>query len=535
MLKVRRKKPLPELTDRPSRIMTREELGATYGASQADISKVSSVFRKLGLKVTKANATTRTVLLSGSVEKMERAFQVTLFDFAHESGNYHGREGNIYVPRDVAPIIDGVFGLDTRRVLRRASPAHTQNPAKNLKGIPNSWFTPAELAKRYDFPKGNGRGHTVGILEFEGGFFASDLKKFCKLVDVPVPTVKTISADGASTHDKAGSIEAMLDVEVVAGVCPGSTIVMFFSKFTEKGWHKALDAALEDKNSPRVLSISWGQAEDTDIWTEGAMKTTNDIFQDAALLGITVCVSSGDDGSSDAVQDGLAHVGFPASSPFVLCVGGTSIPSKHSNREVAWKQGDGLRDDDGGSTGGGVSNVFPRPSYQSNVKIRSVNPLAMLGRCIPDVAANADDDASPYLVVLEGQSIAVGGTSAATPLWAALVTLINARLRQRVGFLTPLLYQTRRGGAGLGVIGEIGCRDIRKGNNITAAFGGYHAHAGYDAVTGWGVPRGTALLTALQPVSALPWLSALLLDDEPPVSVAWLEPLLLSGDTATQT
>jgi kumamolisin len=176
--------------------------------------------------------------------------------------------------------------------------------------------------------------------------------------------------------------------------------------------------------------------------------------------------------------------------------------------------------------------MFPRPSYQSQIKQRSVNPvpLALVGRCIPDVAANADNDVSPYAVVLHGETAAYGGTSAATPLWAALIMLINAQLRQRIGFLTPLLYQTRRGGAGLGVIGQLGCRDITKGNNKTAEFGGYEARKGYDAVTGWGTPKGTALLAALQPVSCLPWLAPLLLSDDQKVSIAWLEPLLLSNE-----
>ena len=531
MLKLRRKKPLPELTGRPSRIMTREELGATYGASQDDIQKVTAAFRGYGLKITKVNATTRTVLLSGSVAKMERAFQSALFDFEDESGNFHGREGYIYAPRGVAPMIRGVFGLDTRRVLRRAPPPRSpQDLGKGLKGIPHS-FTPGELAKRYDFPKGDGKGHTVGILEFGGAFFQRDLKEFCKLVGVPVPKVTTVLAHRTEDrHDPDATAETMLDVEVVAGICSRSNIVLFFSSWSEHGWMKALDAVIADRSNPAVVSISYGWAEDKGIWTTSAMSVTNDMFQDAALLGITICVSSGDYGSSDGLKDGLAHVEFPASSPFVLCVGGTSIPSKHAGREVVWHHSDGR------ATGGGVSAIFPRPSYQSNVNIRTVNllPLAIVGRCIPDVAANADPDRSPYAIVLQGKIVGYGGTSAATPLWAALITLINAHLGERIGFLTPLLYRTRRGGAGRGLIGQLGCKDITKGNNITADFGGYRAREGYDAVSGWGSPKGTALLAALRPVSCIPWLSPLLLDDDSALSIAWMEPLLLSDEATKQ-
>src|SRR5262249_421646 len=144
-------------------------------------------------------------------------------------------------------------------------------------------------------------------------------------------------------------------------------------------------------NDPGVVSISWGFAEDADIWTASAMKQVNQSLLEAAHLGITVCVASGDDGSSDAISDGHAHVDFPGSSPYVLSVGGTTIPSKTGNHpDIVWKEGDGLRSDNGGSTGGGVSAEFAKPTWQSGIDIPSVNPGSIVGRIVPDVAANAD-------------------------------------------------------------------------------------------------------------------------------------------------
>ncbi len=194
-----------------------------------------------------------------------------------------------------------------------------------------------------------------------------------------------------------------------------------------------------------MVSISWGNAEDTDIWTNSAIGQINQSLQDAAMLGITVCVAAGDDGSSDAVLDGHAHADFPSSSPYVLAVGGTTIPSKTATGpDIVWKEGDGLRQDNGGSTGGGVSDVNARPSWQSALTVKSVNPGSINGRVIPDVAANADWDASPYLLVLDGQSGPNGGTSAATPLWASLLTLINAQKGSRVGLPDHrYIYQTQ--------------------------------------------------------------------------------------------
>lgn len=374
-----------------------------------------------------------------------------------------------------------------------------------MKTIPSSWYTPAELAKHYNFPSGDGAGQTVGLLEFGGGYFPDDLKMFCKLANINVPTVRPVSVDGTPTNSKDGAEgEVMLDVEVVAGVCPKSTIVVYFAHWDDQGWLGALDTAVHDsENDPGVLSISWGSAEDTNIWTHQTMEQVNETLKDAAMLGVTICVASGDDGSSDAIDDGHAHVDFPGSSPYVLSVGGTTIPSKTSG-DIVWKEGDGLRNDNGGSTGGGVSAVFSRPDWQKDITIPSVNPGGIVGRCIPDVAANADWNASPYLLVVDGRAQPNGGTSAASPLWAALIALINAKrgAGNRIGYVTPLLYQTNGNGT---TIGAAGCTDIQSGDNNTDQLGGYTAGPGYDAVSGWGTPNGAKLLAAL---SAAPAVSA---------------------------
>jgi kumamolisin len=290
----------------------------------------------------------------------------------------------------------------------------------------------------------------------------------------------------------------MLDIEVVAGVCPKSMIAVYFAQWTEQGWITALDTAVHDHaNNPGVISVSWGAPEDTDIWTPQAITQINETLMEAAHLGITVCIAAGDDGSSDADSDGRAHVDFPAASPYVLAIGGTTIPKFAAGPDVGWFEGDGLRAGGGGSTGGGVSAVFPRPSWQSNISIESVNPGAILGRVIPDLSANADWNASPYLLIVDGHTQPNGGTSAATPLVAALITLINAQrpADQRVGYLTPILYQSQAESGP--PIGTIACTDVVVGNNKTAHAGGYSAAPGYDADSGWGTPNGAKLMAAI--------------------------------------
>jgi kumamolisin len=502
LLKLRRKQELPDVPFRPERTITRETLAETYGASQDDIDAIVRAFAKFGLRAVHTDPATRSIRLTGTVAQMEQAFQVKLVNYAHDSGNYRGRVGSVHVPTEVKDIVQGVFGLDNRRVAkRRRHPIHdTHHPRDTSSPLPSSWYIPSQLAQHYNFPSGNGSGQTVGVLEFGGGFFADDLQQFCQMAGVSIPTVTPVSTDGISTSQRDGAEgEVMLDVEVVAGVCPQSAIVLYFANWGEQGWLTALDAAIQDKqNDPGVLSISWGNAEDTDIWTNQAMTQVNETLKEAAMLGITVCVAAGDDGSSDAVNDGAAHADFPASSPYVLAVGGTTIPGG-TGPDIVWFEGDGLRADNGGSTGGAVSAVFARPNWQEGITIASVNSGAILGRCIPDLAANADWNASPYLLVVDGQAQPNGGTSAATPLCAALVTLINqARgAGNRIGYLTPLLYQPQPGGSVGHTIGQAACTDVVSGNNATAAAGGYSAGPGYDAASGWGTPNGASLFAAL--------------------------------------
>jgi kumamolisin len=424
-------------------------------------------------------------------------------EFDGPRGPYRGRIGALHVPAALAHDIVGVFGLDNRRVVRRRPDGghkrhaidHTATAAKK-----RPWFFPSELASAYDFPAGDGSGQTIGLLEFGGGYFPDDLAAFGKAAGLAsLPTVVPISVDKmpTNTNDEATG-EVMLDVEVLAGICPKATIPVWFSQFTEKGWVDALDAAMHDAQyKPQVLSISWGYAEDVSVWTASAVNQVNEALQEAALMGITICVAAGDDGSSDGVNDGHAHVDFPCASPYVLAVGGTLLRTGAKRTEVAWKDGDGLRADNGGSTGGGVSLRIARPAWQAGLDIAPVNPGQLAGRIVPDVAANASANTG-YFVVAGGQQEISGGTSAATPLWAALVARINQQLAasgKRVGYLTPLLYGAAAAGAG--PLGKVGCNDIHSGDNVTAHVGGFKSTAGFDAVTGWGSPKGSDLLAAL--------------------------------------
>jgi kumamolisin len=500
-VKLRRQAPLPE--PQPGKaVLTREDAIKKYGASAADIEAVVKSLTSYGLTVLEKDPATRSVKLAGPVERMEAVFKTHLFRVKHGDYLYRGRVGELSVPAEIHGIVEGVFGLDTRPMIRRRPPRTQLRPSNQLPPPDQRpWYLPQELAAAYNFPGSGASGKTVGIIELGGQYLAEDLQQFAAVTGLEsVPTVKVVNVEKLAPSDRNDPDaigEVMLDVEVVAGVCPGATIALYFSNFTEKGWVDVVDAALSDTtNNPCVLSISYGLAEGTDIWTQQAMNAVNDAMKEAAAQGIPVCVAAGDDGSDDQVGDGLAHVNFPATSPFVLSIGGTAlIKGANESSEAVWFDGDGLRKDGGGSTGGGVSAAFqPPPAWQASLNIPSVNPNATPGRIVPDVAANAAGSTG-YFMVAQGQGQVSGGASAATPLWAGLLArLINANVP--VGYITPVFYQTAPN-SGTNTIGMLTCNDITQGNNDTAAAGGYSAGVGYDAVTGWGSPKGDALATVL--------------------------------------
>jgi kumamolisin len=283
-----------------------------------------------------------------------------------------------------------------------------------------------------------------------------------------------------------------MDVQIIASLCSEAQVFVYFAPFTQKGWVDLLNKVMSGNPAqPVALSISWGLPEDDPDWSQAALNAINTRLQAAALMGITVCVSSGDDGSGDQINDGHAHVNFPASSPFVLSVGGTMLlgPPAHAKEEVWWES-PGRRT----NKGGGVSVFFDRPQWQ-NVKIPSLNKKSIDGRVLPDIAALAGPPL--YDLIFMGRDFPDGGTSASAPLWASLIARMQAnRMGKPAQFLTPLLYQ--KGPSGV-PRGQAASMDVTVGNNASHPQPGvgYKARKGFDAVTGWGVPDGQKLLSQL--------------------------------------
>ncbi len=481
---------LADLIARGKRI-SREEYAAQYGADPADVQKVAAFASEFGLTMANVNLPARTVQLNGTCAAFSKAFQVELANYKHPAGSYRGRTGEVNVPQELGAIIVSVHGLDNRPQAKPHFRLATKRRSKAAAAAAVS-YTALQVAQAYGYPASvNGSGETIGIIELGGGYNQSDLTTYFQNLNIsPTPTVVAVSVDGAQnqpTGDTNGpDTEVGLDIEVAGAIAPGANIAVYFAPNTDAGFLDAINQAVTDTvNKPSVLSISWGGPEST--WTAQSLQSYNSALQSAAAVGVTVCVAAGDNGSSDGVTDGLDHVDFPASSPYSLACGGTTLAISGSSisSEVVWND---LSSGEG-ATGGGVSGTFPIPTWQANAGVPpGTNPSGYAGRGVPDVAGDADPNTG-YNVQVDGSSFAVGGTSAVAPLWAGLIALINQSLGKSVGYLNPTLYQNVEENEGA-------FNDITSGNN-----GDFSAGPGWDACTGWGSPEGANLLQALSGTS----------------------------------
>jgi kumamolisin len=464
--------------------LTRAAYEKTFGADDATIKKIEQFARDHNLAVSNIDKARNAIYLRGNARDMNLAFQTHLETYEQPNGaTYRGRTGSLHVPEDLVERILSVNGLDERPVatpkVRLRHTGTTSHAAKTLE------YTPQQVASLYSFPTGvTGTGECIAIIELGGGFKQTDLNTYFGNTK---PTVTAVSVDGgrnSPTGNPDGPDgEVLLDIEVAGSIASGANIAVYFAPNTNKGFLDAVSQAVHDTTrNPSVISISWGSAEDGGGYSTSVLNSFSQIFQAASLMGITVCVAAGDNGSSDGVKTGN-HVDFPASNPWVTACGGTTLTApdmKTIQSETVWNDGA-----QGGATGGGVSTVFPVPTYQQGLHatLSTNKTVALTGRGVPDIAGDADPNTG-YNVLVDGQRFPIGGTSAVAPLMSALVALLNQELGKPVGFWNPQLYQA---------MGTAAFRDITSGNN-----GAYEAAKGWDACSGVGVPVGTALASALQ-------------------------------------
>ena len=465
---------------------SRAQLGELRGAHPDDLAAVESWAAGAGLTVGDSRPGLRLLSVFGPAARLEEEFGVALEVQELAQGSVRVARGEARLPAPLVEPVVAVLGLDQRPVARpntRRLPL-PRPPGPLAQAAPLS-FEPPVVAEIYQYPQGaSAAGQCIGLIELGGGFQPTDLSSYFGALSLPVPVVAVVPVAGGGNRPTGSPDgpdgEVTLDLEVAGSMAPGARLAAYFAPNTDQGFLEAISAAIHDEfNRPAVISISWGGPEAN--WSRATITAFEQAFQDAALVGVTVCVASGDNGSSDGLSDGLAHVDFPAASPHVLACGGTRLLAQGREilSEVVWNDLPL-----GGATGGGVSAIFPLPTWQQAAGVPpSVNPGRFRGRGLPDVAGDADPQTG-YRVLVDGESAVFGGTSAVAPLWAALLARCAAALGRDLGYLNPILYQTL---AARGVTS-----DITKGND-----GFYSAAVGWDACSGWGSPVGQGLLAAL--------------------------------------
>ena len=505
-------------------------LAATFGPTAATLQATRDWLTSTGLTVGATTPDGLVVPVTGTAAELESVFAVPLFQARLTDGRtVRLATRDPSVPSVLAPALQGVLGLSDQAIARphlttpvplgtsaaaaaAGAGAHAVGPqpcaaataAVAARTTPTSSpRTATDLASTYGltslFAGGrDGSGQTVGIFELEQ-YTPADIATYQACYGTDVPVTDTLVDGGAGTPVQYG--EAALDIEVVAGLAPGAAVHVYTGP--NDGANGAYDTyqRMVTDDTAKVLTTSWGQCESL-LGADAALSlqaqlAEQTLFQLAATQGQTVVAASGDSGSSDCYPTNpvpAVAVDDPAVQPFVTGVGGTvltGIAADHPT-EAAW----GGAASSGGAGGGGNSTTFAAPAWQQVAAARSGLTSYTCGassnvqcREVPDVSASADR-AYGDVVFFNGVWYVFGGTSMASPLWAALVADIDQGCAAPAGYLDPTLYEP-------GAAADF--NDVTTGSNLLPGLTvpSFPATTGYDMATGWGSPRAVALLGLL--------------------------------------
>ena len=484
-------------------VLDHAEFEGMFGASDSDIALVTQFAEQAGLTVTYAHCCAASVIAAGTVGQINSAFGITLNNVVEPTRTYINYSGSITIPDSLKDIIKYVDGLDTSA---QAIPVNRPIPAvaTPTPGYSTPLVTPQKAATAYNFPGNNngtdGVGQAIGLIEPFGscGYTQQNLNSTFATYGVSVPTVIPVTLDG-TTNNPAGSAsnEVMLDIAMVGGLVPKSTILVYICY----SYISSLNAILYDTQGtgyrPKIVSISAGGAEGVGA----SYDAVDNLLYQAVILGVTVIVCSGDWGpySSPVGFPGRIYgPAWPASNPSVLAVGGTSLalnPNGTIASEVTWNN----NGEDYHITGGNQSIRYSVPLWQAGITLKNYATgvsSAPTGRAVPDVALVADyytgftynyyyNSSYPNVQNTQG-----GGTSAATPLWAGLVARLTAATgKTSLGFITPIFYTNTP------VLNDILPTGVANNNAYQGV--GFSTTVGWDACTGLGSPNGQAILNLL--------------------------------------
>ncbi len=514
-------------------------LSKRFGAPTAERAHVLRFLRRAGATGASIDATGLFADANLRVSMAERLFGTSLADFrTARAARFMAPNAPARIPAALRSSVTGVIGLDTRSLFG-SSPARPDNtawphaparaqgsvvpgreqaddesgyttrtgtPEGCRNGVAQPGFTPNQYLTAYDYAPLQsagilGQGERVALIEIDG-FRLSDLRTFANCFRLSIPAI-----DGHGVgleHPLAPGGESTLDLEVLTAAAPKLKAVdVYESRSSAVDVLESLTAPLTNSASrPDVISASLGSCEPATLDTIGnsGVRAVEASLAMAAADGISVLAASGDDGSSACQKPGgrLLHslaVSFPASSPWVTGVGGTNIALNSANQiltQQVWNDSPLVI----AAGGGGISGLFRRPAYQASF-------VASDHRAVPDVSMLADV-APGYEIYCTarpdcvgnghpGPWNQVGGTSAASPLLAGGLALVDQDLRtqghQNVGLVNPFLYDVARLPSAAGVISDVAENENDLGASLTSAhvpLGCCTAGPGFDEASGLG-------------------------------------------------
>jgi subtilase family serine protease len=466
--------------------LTPDQFTEMFGPTEQDYQTAIAFAKSNNLTVRGLHENRLLVDVSGAAGDIQQAFHVELQTYQHptESRAYYAPGSEPSVESNI-PVLD-VSGLSNFRLPhpknRRAVPTHPLEYASPKSGSgPGGEFIGSDYRLAY-LPGVTltGSGQSVGLVEFDG-FYASDITAYEHQAALPEVPLKIVLLDGfkgiPTRGPQSGNSEVALDIDMAISMAPGLSQVVVYEA-GPNGFANDILSAMSTNIAVKQFSCSW-------TFGTTPRTTMDQLFQKLAAQGQTFFDASGDSGAYSGSID------EPDDDPYLTSVGGTVLSTSGSGEvwvsEAVWNVGDGTN-----SSSGGFSKTYAIPMWQQGISM-SANHGSTTFRNIPDVAMTADNI---FIVADNGMQEVTGGTSAAAPLWAGLIALVNQEAAANglpaVGFINPAIYAIGKGGGYLAAFD-----DITFGNNTNSSTDRFQAVPGYDLCTGWGSPAGGSLIHAL--------------------------------------
>ncbi len=430
-----------------------DQFKATFAPTSAQVQLVQAYLQGQGLQVGDIAPNNLLINASGTVAQVQQSFQTQINTYQTKNRVFYANSTPPSMPADISQLVASVGGLDNGQQFyahdRRIA---TDNPVQQAPSQPVG-LGPKDLASAYDvnpFYASNlqGQQQNIALLELDG-YQSSDVQAYFRNYALPAPTIKNILVDHYNGAAGQGSAEVALDIEMVGSIAPRSNIYVYEGSSTTQGMNDIYTRIVNEKRA-QIVSLSWGLCEDSLGGAE--VQTLDNTFTQGALEGMSFFAASGDSGAYDCQDDNLA-VDSPASDPNVTGVGATVLQLNADGTyagEAVWSNPHNiLRGPKGSGSGGGLSKFFAQPSWQNAPGVQ--NNYSNGKREVPDVVAFGDMETgfSVYCTVKDagcppGGWLKIGGTSVASPFWAASFLLINQYLQVQkqnaIGLVNPALY-----------------------------------------------------------------------------------------------